>query len=92
MPSNIPYILLIDLNCKLRTDKMTDERFKVSDIFRKQTFDAIKALRKDEKKRPGRKTIHSSITQHNTISLDESSVINTFKLLSKEHFLKNTPF
>ena len=92
MPSYIPYILLIDLNCKLRTDKMTDERFRVSDIFEKQTFDAIKALRKDEKKRLGRKTIRSSITQHSTINLDEGSILNTFKLLSKEYFLKNTPF
>lgn len=54
---------------------MTDERFRVSDIFEKQTFDAIKALRKDEKKRLGRKTIHSSITQHSTINLDEGSIL-----------------
>ena len=34
---------------QLRTGKMTDERCSVSDIFRKQIFDAIKVLRKDKK-------------------------------------------
>ena len=60
---------------------MMDERCSVSYIFRKQIFDAIKVLRKDKKKRPGGKTVHSFITQHNTINLDENSVLNAIKLL-----------
>ena len=63
---------------------MTNERWSVSDIFRKQIFDAIKVLRKDKKKRPDDKTIHSYITQSNASNLDENSVLHSIKLLLKE--------
>ena len=51
---------------------MTNEDCSVSDILRKQILDAINALRKDEKKHPYGKIIHSSIAQQNTTNLDES--------------------
>ena len=45
---------------------MKDERSSVTDIFRKQIFDAMKVLRKDKEKRSEDKTIYSYyITQHN---------------------------
>ena len=59
---------------------MTDERCSVSDIFRKQIFDAI-VLKKDKKKGPNGKAIHSYITQHNATNLDENSVLNAIKRL-----------
>ena len=59
---------------------MTDERCSVSDIFRKQIFDDI-VLKKDKKKGPNGKTIHSYITQHNATNLDENSVLNAIKRL-----------
>ena len=62
----------------------------VSDIFRKQIFD-FKVLRRDKKKRPDCKTIHSHITQHSTTNLDENSLLNAIKFLIEENVLKNTP-
>ena len=75
---------------QLRTDKMTNERCSVSDIFGKIFCDAIKVLRKDQKKLPDGQTIHSYITQHNTNNLDENSVLNAIKLLLEENLIKNT--
>ena len=60
-------------------------------LFRKQTFDAIKVSRKDKKKLPDGKTIHSYITQHNATNLNENSVLNAIKVLLKENLIKNTP-
>ena len=71
--------------------KITNERCSVSDIFRKQIFDAIKVLRRDKKKCPDGKTIHSYITQHNATSLDENFLLNAIKLLLEENPLKNIP-
>ena len=62
----------------------------ISDIFRKQIFD-FKVLRRDKKKRPDCKTIHSHITQHNATNLDENSLLNAIKFLIEENILKNTP-
>ena len=60
------YILLINLNCGQTRRRMKDERSSVTDIFRKQIFDAMKVLRKDKEKRSEDKTIYSYyITQHN---------------------------
>ena len=70
---------------------MTDERCSLSDILRKQMFDAIKALRKDKKNYPDGKTIHSYITQCNATNLDENSVLNAIKRLLEENLLKNIP-
>ena len=69
---------------------MTDERCSVSDIFRKQIFDAIKVLRKNKRKRLDGKAIHSYITQQNANNLDENCVLNAIKLLLGENLLKNT--
>ena len=69
---------------------MTDERCSVSDIFRKQIFDAVKVLRKDKKKRLDGKAIHNYITQQNATNLDENCVLNAIKLLLGENLLKNT--
>ena len=60
----------------------------VSDIFRKQIFDAFKVLRKGKKKRPGGETIHSYITQHNAANLDENSVLIATNFYSGRIFLK----
>ena len=76
---------------QLRTDKITDERCSVSDIFGKQVFAAIKVLRKDKKKLPDGKIIFNYITQHNATNLDENSVLNAIKLLIKGNFPKNAP-
>ena len=62
----------------------------ISDIFRKQISD-FKVLRRDKKKRPDCKTIHSHITQHSTTNLDENSLLNAIKFLIEENILKNTP-
>ena len=70
---------------------MTDESCSVSDIFRKEFFDAIKALRKGKKKRPGGKAIHIYVTRHNTTNLDVSFALNAIKLLLEENLRKNIP-
>ena len=46
-------------------------------------------LRRDKKKRPDCKTIHSHITQHNATNLDENSLLNAIKFLVEENILKN---
>lgn len=43
---------------QLRIDKVTDRSYNISDIFRKQYFNAFKALRRNEKKRPDGKLFH----------------------------------
>lgn len=43
---------------QLRIDKVTDRSYNISDIFRKQYFNAFKALRRNEKKRPDGKLSH----------------------------------
>ena len=44
---DIPHTTHTSDPIQLRTDKMTDERCSVSDVFRKIFFDAIKVFRKD---------------------------------------------
>ena len=53
-------------------------RCSVSDIFRKQIFDAIKVLRRDKKKRPDGKTISSYIIQHNATKSNENLMQSNF--------------
>ena len=43
-------------------------------MIRKPISDAIKAVKKDKKKRPDGKTIHSYTTQHNAINLDDCAI------------------
>ena len=83
----IPYIPLIIFNYEPTRWRMTS----VSDTFRKQIFDAIKVFRKDKKKSPDGKTIHSYITQHNAANFDENSILNAIKFVLMENLLKNTP-
>ena len=82
------YILHTSDQFQLRTDTTADKRCRVSDIFRKLSFDTIKILRKYKKKQTDGKKIHSYITQHNVTNLDENSVLNTIKPLLKENLLK----
>lgn len=70
---------------------MMDGSCSVSYIFRKQNFDAIKALRRDKKNHPDGRIIPSYNTQHNTTSLKQSFVLDAFKLLLEKNLLKSTP-
>ena len=68
---------------------MAGGRCSVRDVFRKQTFDAIKALRRDKKMADG-KAIHIYFAQCSVTNLEESYVLNAIEVSLEKNLVINT--
>lgn len=69
---------------------MVDGNSNVSDVFAKQIFDAVDAIR-SKTKCPDWVSIHNHITSHNATNLDEKAVQDSIEVLVNKNLLKNIP-
>lgn len=77
------------IDCSAQSD-IVDGSQNVSDVFAKQFFEAIDAIR-FKKNFPDFFSIHYHITRHNVTNLDKEVVQEVIKVLVDQTLLKNTP-